>query len=448
VENQELTETEIGLFAHALLQKTGLRFEKTRKPVLERVLRARLKATATENVADYCRFLASDCPRSETEMNKLVNALTVKETYFFRDAPQWLALQDHVLPRLLSSSTAERRPLRIWSAGCSTGEEPYTLALILREHFGDAIAQIHATDIDGSALGAAIRGEYGARSVRRLDRRYLAAYFQVSGDRYVLDESVRKMVHFAYLNLADVDFRSREPCVRDLDLILCRNVIIYFPKELSHQLVARFSECLRDGGYLVLGHAETQYQMPDLRLEQYDNAFFCRKTGGDSPFNSPAAGCPSILPKKATTSTFHGKGKFPPAVLAEHDHLKLGERYLDQNRASEGFRELVKAVAQNPLSTQAHLVQGIWLKAQGEVKESVSRFKKVLYLDHECIMGRYHLADSYRRLGDVAGAHREYSRLLALLGSGSEEVVVDYSGGMTRGVVSDLCRAALAALER
>lgn len=431
--------------ARVLLENAGLRFGRARTPALRRVLSARVEATGSGSAARYCAFVASRQPEAEAEISRLIEAVTVKETLFFRDAPQWQALQDHVLPELIRLSVLVGRPLRVWSAGCSTGEEPYTLAMILKEHFGSPRTRIHATDIDRTALEAAARGHYSARAVRRLDGRYLDRYFQASGTGYVVDESVRSMVEFEYLNLADPDPRSWAGHLTNLDLILCRNVIIYLARELSQQLLCRFSECLRDGGYLVLGHAETQCSSPLLDLVQYDNAFLHRKGARPTPTVSSALR-ESGSPPTAPSSTVAASQKPAEARCGPCDPLKLGEYYLDQEMTTEALSELHKAIARDPLSPAAYLLEGMSEKAQGAVERSIGHFRKVLYLDRDSVMGRYHLADSYRRLGNLASARREYVRLLGALGSGEEGAIVAYSGGMTRRTVFKLCSAALDAL--
>ena len=291
-EQYELSSEDFELFGRTFLAMTGMRIDGTRRPVLARVLSSRLKLTDTESVAEYCQFVTEDQPESRAEIEALVKSLAIKETCFFRNEPQWEALREHILPELIAESAARQQPLRVWSAGCSTGEEPYTLALLLKEHFSSPWVQIHATDIDPSALEKAAQGEYSARSVRRMDRRYLDAYFHAEGERYVLDKAVRKMVRFSCLNLADAAALSSVPDMGELDLVLCRNVIMYFPRDLASQLLARIAESLREGGCLVLGHAEMMYHRPGLQIEQYGDAFFYRKTGQQSGPSGLATGRP------------------------------------------------------------------------------------------------------------------------------------------------------------
>lgn len=191
-------------------------------------------------------------------LDLLVAEVTVGETHFFRIGPQIAALQRTVLPDLIARRSAGHR-LGIWSAGCSTGEEAFTLAILLHETLPareDWDVTLLATDISRRALDTARQAIYGAWSFRETPQAVRERYFAAIDKRWCLAEPVRRMVHFAQLNLAADAFPSPGPHGPDLDLILCRNVTIYFSTEAAQRLYRRFAAALAPGGWLVLGPSD------------------------------------------------------------------------------------------------------------------------------------------------------------------------------------------------
>lgn len=202
---------------------------------------------------------------------RVVEAMTTNETWFFRDGHPYDALRDHVLPQLIEARAASRR-LYLWSAACSTGQEPYTLALLLREHFPQ-LAGWHvtllATDLDRTALDRARRGRFTELELKRGMPPHLAArYFRRDGEAWVIDEAVRRMVEFRPLNLKDP-----WPALPTMDLVLVRNVMIYFSTETKRGILQRVRKTLRPDGFLLLGSSETTHFLDDSYVaEQYGSS--------------------------------------------------------------------------------------------------------------------------------------------------------------------------------
>lgn len=199
---------------------------------------------------------------SETELQELLNVLTTTETYFFRNDPQLRAFQEEILPAMLRRKQAQgERRLRFWSAGCSSGEEPYTLSMILREHLPEIERwniSVVGTDINTLALQRAREGVYGVRSFRETPAHYLTKYFTAEGDRYRLHDVIKKMVTFRSGNLMNAEETS---LMRPVDCILCRNVLIYFNIESCQKVIKMFYDALAPQGYLLLGHSESLYRI-------------------------------------------------------------------------------------------------------------------------------------------------------------------------------------------
>ena len=246
-------------FIHGRL---GLYFPENKKYLLEHGLQSRLTALNLQTFDEYYLYLQYD-PDREKEIGELTDTITTNETYFFRDDRQIACLRTYILPALIAQQES-RKTLRIWSAGCSSGEEPYTLSMILCEDFPHLSAwdvQIFATDINGQVLEKARTGHYGEYAVRNIPGQLLKKYFTVTDGHYEIQKRARQWVTFSALNLVDVDqMRS----MRDVDLIVCRNVLIYFDEQSRQQIVSQFYEAFRDHGVLMIGFSEKLEQNSQL----------------------------------------------------------------------------------------------------------------------------------------------------------------------------------------
>jgi chemotaxis protein methyltransferase CheR len=225
---------------------TNINFEYYRESYLKRRLNVRLVATKTKTYADYMRYLKSN----PDEYDLLVNDLTINYTKFFRDADVYSFLKQTILPELMSS----KRLVKIWSAGCATGEEPYSLAIlaneVLKKQTDDCRVTIYASDLDKSALAKAESGKYDSRIVQGIEKSILDKYFDFDNGSYRVKNFVKQLIQFEIHDLMTTPRRQ------NLDLILCRNVTIYFSKEIQQEIYVHFFNSLRTGGYLVTGKTE------------------------------------------------------------------------------------------------------------------------------------------------------------------------------------------------
>jgi chemotaxis protein methyltransferase CheR len=234
----------------------GIFFDDGSKFLLERRLNRRLEQHQLKSFEQYYHFLRYDRKREE-EIVVLVDNLTTNETYFFRESAQLKAFSDEILPEIRSRN-AGKKSLRIWSAGCSTGEEPYTIAILLLESgnwWRDWQVEIMGSDINQRVLHTARKGMYKKGSHRATPPDMLQKYFieEGKGDFRIID-AVRQLVSFSYVNLLDPHKIS---LIRDLDIIFCRNVIIYFDRNAKKKVIEIFYDKLQEGGYLLLGHSES-----------------------------------------------------------------------------------------------------------------------------------------------------------------------------------------------
>ncbi len=260
-----------------IYEKSGIFFGENKLFRIEYRLGKRILELGMNSFDEYVRYVRSQ-DGSSAEFHQIYNAVTVNETFFFRFEPQLEAFRDKLLPRLVEwRKTANDRRLNIWSAASSSGEELYTLAIILREFFGPTLGQwqidLLGTDISHKALGQAREAVYTRNSFRNAlaaeDRK--ADYFKEEGDNFRLGEDIKAMGRFHYLNLIE----SREyRRLQRMDFIFCRNVLIYFDMAMKKQVVHFLYNVLNHGGHLFLGEAESLHGISAaLKVEHFKGAF-------------------------------------------------------------------------------------------------------------------------------------------------------------------------------
>ncbi|GMT47244.1 MAG: chemotaxis protein methyltransferase [bacterium] len=238
---------------------SGIYFDNSARYLLEKRLTTRLGINNINNYRDYYRYLLYDRNR-EDELAAIMDVLTVNETYFFREKNQLLSFSEEILPELRQKNRNTRK-IRIWSAGCSTGEEPYTIGMLILESnlFNGWDVEILGSDINRRVLRTARRGIYRQNSFRCIEKYYVNKYFDPlpNGSFKILDK-VKKLLNFGYLNLLD---RVKMGSLGRIDVVFCRNALIYFDIPSRKKVVAGFYNVLPDGGYLLLGHAESLINM-------------------------------------------------------------------------------------------------------------------------------------------------------------------------------------------
>lgn len=254
---------ELAAFCDFFERKTGIRLDEQRRYYVERRLLDRMGATGAAAFREYfsnVRLGAGD------ELQQLINEMTVNETYFYREDYQFQALVRHMLDELVATK-APGRPLKIWSAPCSTGEEPYSLAIWILEHWAQADRhdiELHASDIDSRVVRRAQEGLFDARALHRVPAAIRQKYFTPeSGERWRICSELRESVEFRCINVTDPVQMARQ---RDFDVIFCRNLLIYFSDHARRQTMDMFHESLRPGGFMCLGHSESMSRMSGLFL--------------------------------------------------------------------------------------------------------------------------------------------------------------------------------------
>ncbi|MBI2570670.1 MAG: protein-glutamate O-methyltransferase CheR [Candidatus Schekmanbacteria bacterium] len=285
----ELSEEVFRLLRKLIYSHCGIYFDDDSRFLLQKRLTSRVSYHQLSGFQDYYYYLKYDRDHA-AELECLVDVLTTNETYFFREMPQLRALSDEILPEVRARNLRSGlRRLRIWSAGCSTGEEPYTLAMLIREMqvFDEWDVEVFASDISKRVLEVARRGVYGENSFRATDRGYLQKYFKKVGFKYHVSDELKTMINFGWLNLLD---KGRIKLLSAMDVILCRNVFIYFHPEARKNVVQSFYECLNDGGFLLLGHSESLMNLSTaFRLRHFRNDMVYQRGGYDPLPGAPGA---------------------------------------------------------------------------------------------------------------------------------------------------------------
>ena len=235
-----------------IFKETGIDCSKYKDNYLKRRIDVRLRVNRVKTYAEYMRLLVTN----PDEYRSLIDDIAINVTKFFRDPETFDVLENVILPSLIyGKAMGKKRAIRVWSAGCASGEEPYSIAILLREllgeEFGDYLVSIHATDVDTESLAQARKGLYNGPQLENVPEAYLKRYFERQGDCYQISKEIMRMVKLSRLDL----FSEVRPS--HFDMILCRNVVIYFSKEMQYQLYRQFYDALNSDGYLVLGKTES-----------------------------------------------------------------------------------------------------------------------------------------------------------------------------------------------
>jgi chemotaxis protein methyltransferase CheR len=274
--NAQISEDEFRLFRDLIHRECGLYFDDNKRAFLSSRIGKRLAAKSIGSFYRYYRYLREGGSEQEEELLRLLDVLTINETSFFRNQPQFDFLERIVLPGLAETKRRENdSAFRIWSAGCSTGEEPYSIAISSLEMltpWSSWNVRIYASDLSLSVLERADRGIYPESKLAGVEEVRRKRYFESRPDGFRVRDDVKRLVIYDFHNL------KNENGLRDLDVVFCRNVLIYFDPEEQQKVVAKLVRALKPGGYLFLGHSESvQGKMEDLKFVHHERGTAYRK---------------------------------------------------------------------------------------------------------------------------------------------------------------------------
>ncbi|MBN2344090.1 MAG: hypothetical protein JXX29_13665 [Deltaproteobacteria bacterium] len=408
----------------------------------------------------------------------LVNKLTIGESYFFRNHPHFSALKNEIIPALIQKKEVSRS-LKIWSAGSSTGEEPYSLAILLKRDFpmlNNWDVKIIATDINTDFIEKARTGTYTKWSFRGVDNPTIHRYFtERENNTYEIDPLIKQSVSFSRLNLSTIP-NHVEPHLKHCDLILCRNVLIYFQIELATRICETFSDCLNDGGYLMLGHSEAFPALRDLKTVYSHATYYYRKEQAAAPPSRPPHSrmsvVPGLGPYNPDKMIMPWEQQDPPVPAdwdnphvavsprtsfasldlemrsaIEQDLMRVRDYSMDGNlREAETLLNKLEAT-DGKLDFRVYFLKALIADQCNEPEEALTHLKQAIFLNKDFTIGHYYQGIIAERFGDIIAAKRGYRNAYRLADQLRPDAEVSEGGGIRARILCEIAKERLKELE-
>ncbi len=487
-----MKETDFQDFERLITARTGLHLRPREREALRRTLATRIATLHLKSADAYHRLLQAGTRDAANEWEQLAAHLTNNESYFFRDKRQMALLRERILPELISRNRA-RRTLRLWSAGCSTGEEAYSLAILVDALLpqrgtasgGNWEIVILGTDIDGPALQQARRGIYSPWSFRTVEPELQERYFHRREGGLQVAEASRSLVTFGLCNLVGDPFPGAALGLHDMDLILCRNVFIYFDPGSVSAVLRKFARTLRDGGYLMTGHTETYGQsMEPLQARMFPESVIYQRVStasvgigkptdsgltpamvavGRTGVRSPnpavqAPNSPSLAEQRVVSTAAAsvraserglavGKARHipietpskpaappsPPEPPGDRALLLQARTHADLGHYEEAIDCCELLIKEVPFASEPYELLASIAQEQRRYEDARLLLKKALYLAPTSPAAYLELAALYRSEGDLVRTRKMHVTALELLRQMPPDAAVGFSGGPTAG---------------
>jgi chemotaxis protein methyltransferase CheR len=496
--SRQISDRQLSRLSEYITGWLGLHFPKKRWRDLERAICHATPELGFEDT-DACieRLVSGQFDKKQEEI--LAGHLTIGETYFFREQKSLDILENRILPDLIASRRGKEQRLRIWSAGCSSGEEPYSLAILLSKLIPDPREwqiTILATDINSRSLGKAVQGIYSDWSFRGVPQWIRQKYFTKTPEgKYELSYAIRRMVTFSILNLAEECYPSLSTNTNAMDIILCRNVLMYFERQKQNRTIQGFQRSLLEGGWLVVSPCETSpsYSACFETVMFPGAAFYKRNELGGKPYvisplfpagiadaSFPSPIVPIAAPKPPPHTPSPAPDKIKPA--AQRAQLSLYEEALAlyrqgsyketadmlsgllarnegevgaqpalvqavalmaQAQANRGELALAlewveKAIVVDKLNAELYYLRATIFQEQGEIPKAMASLKQAIYLDQDFIMAHFALGTLTLQNGKHGEAGKHLANALSLLGDCPTDGQVPGAEGMTTGRLAEI----------
>ncbi len=494
VSNERLAQLSDFISAHM-----GLDFPRQRWPDLERGIASASSEFGFEDGESCIQWLMSSV-LSKRQIEILASHLTIGETYFFRDPKTFQLLEEHILPPLIRSRQGNEQRLRIWSAGCATGEEPYSIAIAvgkLLPNWQDWKITIRATDINPRSLQKAAAGRYSEWSFRGTPSWIKDTWFrQKSKNRFEILPSLKRMVVFSYLNLAVDTYPSLWTNTNAMDVIFCRNVLMYFTSERAKAVINNLFRCLVDGGWLVVSPTEAspalcesfipihfsgitlyrkdltaalqheRYCVPQDEMAEMLVQPLCpvpahseseaiglkedRKSSPAQPqhsepirANMESHAMPKLLSEQGLYSEAEQaiKKNRPHRVEKEEEITLLARLCANRGELAEALEWCNKAIAADKLNPSLHYLRATILQEQGATDEAKASLNRTLYLDPQFVLAHFALGYLAVRQEQQKEASKHFGNALALLAAYPQEASLPQAEGLTAGRLVEILRA-------
>jgi chemotaxis protein methyltransferase CheR len=487
-----LTHSQLSQFSEFITSRTALYFPHERWNDLELKTGSAAREFGFADAESFIRWLTSS-PLSRDQIEMLASHLTISETYFWREPQVFEALVEHILPKLVQSREGSGKLLRIWSAGCSTGEEPYSIAIAIHRVIR-ALEKwnitILATDINPGILQKANAGIYGEWSFRNAPPWLKQRYFLRRDDgKLEIIPAIRKMVTFSYLNLAEDIYPSPVNNTGAMDIIFCRNVLMYFAPWHARQVVQDLYRSLTDGGWLMVGSSElSQHLFPQFSSINFPGAVVYRKETPESQLSAvyhfeesppreiiqPAfesfveAGRPALPHLFLDTETTEenerpavqqavyeeildllpekGDTKETDETAGEETPLSITDKVrtlADSGKLSEALALCDKAIAGDKLDPGLYYLRAVILQEENRFDEAVTSLKRALYIDPNHALAYFTMGNLVLHQGDIKFAKRCFDNALALMSACKQEEILPESEGLTAGRFREIIQATI-----
>jgi chemotaxis protein methyltransferase CheR len=497
--------TDIEQFRTVVSCHLGLQYEDEKLDYLADVMRQRMQSVGRPRFDSCSAYLGhlNASSNGAAEWRTLAEQLTVNETFFFRNTDNFLALAEIVLPERIRAN-AQTKQLRILSAGCSSGDEPYSLAIMVREALPDLDAwdvKIIGIDINPAILLKATQGRYSEWSLRATSADIRRRFFRADGADFVLASEIQKMVSFQERNLVDEDPLFWAP--HAYDVVFCRNVLMYFSRDTARDVVRRIRQALRPRGFLFLGHAETLRGItPEFHLCHTNDTFYYQQPDACDAAAKITRAAPTDKPMEDLLSEVelnanwvdvihHAATRIATLAAPQVVHKPLGsqpalaaspqawdlslvleavrqERFADalaligslpadsyedpdalllravlltnHGRLNESEEVCRRLLALDELNAGARYLMALCREHDGDAKGAIEHGLTAIYLDPSFAMPHLHLGILAKRSGDYATAQRELAQALILLASEDASRILLFGGGFSRDALLQLCR--------
>jgi chemotaxis protein methyltransferase CheR len=478
-----LTDIELSMVCVVIATRMGLYFSKERWPMLNRNLSSAAREFGYNNINGFIQWFLS-APLNNEQLEILAAHLTISETYFWREPQVFTALTDYVLPELLKSKKKREKSIRIWSAGCSTGEEPYSIAIAIHKTIPtikDWNITIMGTDINAKALIKARTGVYTQWSFRNSPSWLKSTYFHHMEDRkYGINPEIKEMVTFSSFNLTQEDFLSSICKNHKMDMIFCRNVLMYFTSEWADKISQNLFHSLSEKGWLIVSSCELSSKLfPILSPVNFPGAILYRKALKESTRSNNVHFDEIQEPLKQTMSseaflTTEASAKvvvkedfqplFPFAVSKEDlqpsstfynpfqqhqsqettpeesyiDKRSVIRSLADKGQLAEALSMCNETIASYKLAPGLYLLRASILQELNKSHEAIKSLKQAIYIDPDYIMGHFTLGNLFFRLGNIKNAKRYFNNALELLSFCSSDDIPEESEGLSAKYIREI----------
>jgi chemotaxis protein methyltransferase CheR len=455
-----------------VIADTGLHYYLGKDQELADKIQERMRLLQIKEFAQYLQVLNNQV----NEYELLISELTIGETYFFREKSIFSALETKVLPQIIQANSHSRK-IRIWSAGCATGEELYSISILMQNRFSEELkgwdVTLLGTDINRKFLNSANEGKYRRWSFREVDESLVEDCFERDGEYFILKPRYRTGICFQYHNLVSNPFPSILDNLGNFDLVMCRNVMIYFDKSVLQKIIQGFQRSLKEGGYLVVGHAEHMGAMfKEFQILKTDAGIIYQKKDLSGFFETQKMNIsPAIIKDKnpdylqsLKNSKFLDKlGPIKTSAIKNNSDISANPesaKHIIELKSFEKLQALLHegdwtgAYAEAQSLEGSHKLNVLWqfynaiiCDSLGFSQRAEEHLRKTIYLDRKFILGHYHLALFYYRNKDMMKSKKSFLNVNDLLSQMAADEKVPYSEGITVQQLRELAGFHLEVLE-